>query len=89
MVNAYYQLVQELPQLFTDFSNPHDPRLVIAIDEAHTLSKIVEGRYQPSHVFYQVIGVFSRTWLEVSNWVLCVSTSFKLADFSALSRICE
>lgn len=89
MVAAYDKLIEELPHLFGKGSNPHSPKMVIAIDEAHKLGKPVGDQYQPSHVLCKVISVFSRSQPGVSNWVLFASTASKVADFSAPSHIRE
>lgn len=89
MEDAYCKLVYELPQLFNDHSNPRRPKLVIAIDEAQTLNNVVGRRYRPSDALCKVTSAFSRTFSEVSNWVVFVSTS-RVADPPVPStKVCE
>lgn len=87
MEATYNRLVQELPELFGGHPDPHTPKMVIAIDEAHKLSKTVQGLYRPSHVLCRVISAFSRTSLNLSNWVVFASTTSRVADSSAPSQI--
>lgn len=85
MINSYHQLTEELPDLFVGVL--HAPKMVIAIDEAHKLSKPRGDLYRPSHILCKVIAAFSRT--THSSWVLFASTTSKVADFSAPSHISE
>lgn len=87
MIDAYLRLIDELPDLFKDDSD--SPKMVIAIDDAHTLSKPMGKGYQLSHILCKVIGAFTRSKPSVSNWVVFVSTQLEVAKFSAPSRLGE
>lgn len=89
MKSAYKALVEQLPELFKNRADEHSPKMVIAIDEAHKLSKIMMGQYRLSHILCRVISDFSKTCFYVSNWVMFASTTSKVADFSAPSHIRE
>jgi hypothetical protein len=84
MKDAYQSLIFELPELFVDQS--HSPKLVIVLDEAHSLGTPEEG-YQPQHKLCQVISAFSTSRPEVAIWVVFASTTSKVADFSAPAHI--
>ena len=72
--------------LFQKFRN--QPRLVIAIDEAHTLTPNQRDEWRPSIVFCRAIADFS-TVNEGKYWVVFTSTTSKVADFAASRVKCE
>ncbi|KAH7928223.1 hypothetical protein BV22DRAFT_216556 [Leucogyrophana mollusca] len=81
MIQVYRAMLRALPQLF-DRSTNH-PKLVIAFDEAHTLS-VMQKPYCPSHILCRVISAYSRLQNQhASVWVVFVSTTSKVADYSA------
>ena len=67
-----------LPQLFpaTD-----EPQLVIAFDEAHSLSEKSSMGFRPSHILCRTINAYSRA-TKGSIWVVFASTTSQVADFS-------
>ncbi len=56
------------------------PMLVIALDEAHTLTP-TQKTWKPSIVFCKAIANFSRK--SKGCWVVFASTTSKVADFAA------
>lgn len=68
---AYQALLDDFPSIFEQNSN--HPKLVIAIDDAHTLAEATRSMYRPIDVLCRAI----KTCLpaECSNWVLFVSTA--------------
>lgn len=84
MIQAYQDLLSDFPTFFQGKGSLHGPKLVIAIDEASELAKI-RDHFQPSHILCRVISSF--TTGSESNWVLFVSTTSKVADFSAPARM--
>ncbi|GBE88894.1 hypothetical protein SCP_1403020 [Sparassis crispa] len=85
MRNSYSNLIYTLDDLM---GTTDDPKLVIAIDEAHRLSTMVNDRFRPSHLLCRVISAYSciRGYLG-SVWVVFASTSSRIADFSVRSQI--
>ena len=63
------------------------PFLVIALDEAHTLTPTQTNFWRPSNVFCRAIASFSRKSL--GCWVVFASTTLKVADFAAPLTKCE
>lgn len=86
VTDAYMRMVESLPQLFTA---DHRPKVVVAIDEAHTLNRM-DG-LQPSTILCSVISTYSR-FKPPSNhavWVVFASTTLKIADFAARDSDCR
>lgn len=71
----------------------NDPFLIIAIDEAHSLTPIQKGErgdWRPSIVFCRAIADFSTTIPPQSKyWVVFASTTSKVADFAAPRVKCK
>lgn len=84
-MKAYSALLQAFPNLFEQFS--HHPKLVIAIDEAQTLSKVQDSGHRPDHALCRAINFYSGE--SCSNWILFASTVSQVADFSAPRHICK
>jgi len=85
VTDAYMRMVESLPQLFTA---DHRPKVVVAIDDAHTLNRM-DG-FQPSTILCSVISTYSRfksPWNH-STWVVFASTTLKIADFAARHDRC-
>ena len=87
MLNAYFSLVNDLPGIFD--SAHHTPRVVIAIDEAHMLSK--KNTFQPLAISCRAISTYSRSWLtSYPIWVVFASTTSRVpADFAFPHYHCE
>ena len=87
MKKAYSDFVNVLPERH---NVDHRPKLVIAIDEAHTLTQsVVKDHFQPSMVLCRAISTYScLPLLSFPIWVVFVSTTSKVADFSAPQTLC-
>ncbi|KAF8606195.1 hypothetical protein BDV93DRAFT_604711 [Ceratobasidium sp. AG-I] len=83
MSSAYQELLAAFPNVFDRSSN--HPKLVIAFDEAHTLSNVQGSGYRPADALCRAISLYSRS--DVSNWVIFASTVSQVADFSAPAHI--
>ncbi|KAF8606159.1 hypothetical protein BDV93DRAFT_542906 [Ceratobasidium sp. AG-I] len=83
MRSAYLALLEAFPTIFKVSSN--HPKLVIAIDEAHTLSHVQDTGYRPAHTLCRAISLYSG--MGCSNWVIFASTVSQVADFSAPAHI--
>ncbi|KAG8220674.1 hypothetical protein J3R82DRAFT_2961, partial [Butyriboletus roseoflavus] len=78
---AYKKVGARLASIFPDV--PHEPKLVIAIDEAHPLSPTIPIRdgYRPADIFCRAVSDY--TYAEnYGVWVVFASTTSKVADFS-------
>ncbi|KAG2047170.1 hypothetical protein BDR06DRAFT_964261 [Suillus hirtellus] len=64
----------------------HDPKLVIAFDEAHPLSNMSAKGFRPSHIIGRTINCYSRN-NNAPVWVVFASTTSQVADFSAPKSI--
>lgn len=86
MLEAYKDLRASYPELFS--SDSHEPKLVIAFDEAHPLAPSVPATepFRPSHVLCQVISHFSVAAYQ-SVWVIFASTNSRITDFSAPAKL--
>ncbi|QRV80268.1 hypothetical protein RhiJN_08283 [Ceratobasidium sp. AG-Ba] len=84
MTRAYWELCSLDPQVILD--GVRDPQVVIAFDEAHTLSQPCD-KYLPSQILCRVISAFSTSRQALSIWVVFASTASKVADFSAPAHI--
>ena len=62
----------------------NQPRIVIAFDEAHSLSQATSADISPSHILCRTIRWFSAH--EKPIWVLFASTNPRIADFSAPAK---
>ena len=86
MISRYQLLTQALAIHFP--AAEHDPQVVLAFDEAHTLATthIQELQYSPSDYLCRALGdltcVFSPAY---SFWVIFASTSTRVSDFAAPS----
>jgi hypothetical protein len=60
----------------------NEPKLVIAFDEAHPLSKLSSKGFRPLHILGRVINSYSRK-NDAPVWVVFASTTSQVADFSA------
>jgi len=85
LTTAYAKMVMVLPQLFPDTDNP---QLVIAFDEAHSLSEKSSKGLRPSHILCRTINAYSRA-TRGSIWVVFASTTSQVADFSAPQPLCK
>ena len=86
MTKAYNNFVKALPKSYTV---DHHPKVVIAIDEAHTLTWSVKDHFQPLMVLCRVISTYSCIpLLNYPIWVAFASTTFKVANFSAPQTLC-
>ncbi|KAF8606157.1 hypothetical protein BDV93DRAFT_362289 [Ceratobasidium sp. AG-I] len=73
---AYEALLNDFPTVFDRSSN--HPKLVIAIDDAHTLNEVKGCKYRPMDVLCSTISTCLS--VECSNWTLFVSTASHIAD---------
>ncbi|OBZ74768.1 hypothetical protein A0H81_05691 [Grifola frondosa] len=84
--HSYRSLLDSFPQLFDEYSD--GPKLVIAIDEAHCLSEVVDNTWRPSHILCQTINTYSCVKSRTESvWVVFASTNSKIADYSAPATI--
>ena len=63
MHEAYTQMISCLPQVFHHGDDINQPRLVIAIDEAHPLKEL-QTHFQPAHILCRAISLYSFSGLE-------------------------
>ncbi|KAI6043608.1 hypothetical protein EDC04DRAFT_2890753 [Pisolithus marmoratus] len=84
MTSAYLKMTRSLGQLF-DSGNRHKPKLVIALDEAHSLGVLRPYGYCPSTILCRAINIYSEADRTTNHavWVVFVSTDLKVADFAA------
>ena len=69
------------------FNRNNRPKLVIAIDEAQTLSLNDDQGFQPSTVLCKVISAYSSgVLMSHAVWVVFVSTTSKVANFAVAPR---
>ncbi|KAG1894748.1 uncharacterized protein F5891DRAFT_1061388 [Suillus fuscotomentosus] len=83
VTTSYNNMLRVLQHLFTEegkVSND-DPKLVIAFDEAYTLSNMSGRGFRPSDIIGRTINCYSRQ-SNASVWVVFVSTTLQV-DFSA------
>ena len=86
MKKAYSDFVKVLPEC--DFVD-HRPKLVIAIDEAHTLTWSAKDHFRPLTVLCRAISTYScLPLLNFPIWVVFASTTSKVVDFSAPQTLC-
>jgi hypothetical protein len=64
------------------FPKDDAPKLVIAFDEAHPLSKTSSKGFRPSHLLGRAINAYCHL-NDASVWVVFASTTSQVADFSA------
>ncbi|GBE88876.1 hypothetical protein SCP_1402840 [Sparassis crispa] len=82
---AYASLIGTLENLM---GTTDDPKLVVAIDEAHCLSTMVNDNFRPSHLLCRAISAYSCVGGYLASvWVVFASTNSRIADFSAPSHI--
>jgi hypothetical protein len=60
----------------------NEPKLVIAFDEAHPLSKLSSKGFRPLHILGRVINSYSHK-NDAPVWVVFASTTSQVANFSA------
>ncbi|KAI6040140.1 hypothetical protein EDC04DRAFT_2602669 [Pisolithus marmoratus] len=84
MTSTYFEMTWSLGQLF-DSGNRHKPKLVIALDEAHSLGVLRPYGYRPSTILCRVINIYSEVDRMTNHavWVIFVSMDLKVADFAA------
>lgn len=78
LCTAYSKMATSLEKIFAD--NSDAPKLVIAVDEAHSLTP-THGKYRPADVFCRAVNEFSHDENH-AVWVVFASTTSKVADFS-------
>ncbi|KAG1769565.1 hypothetical protein EV702DRAFT_1271245, partial [Suillus placidus] len=78
VVAAYTEMLK-MPHVFPQGDAP---KLVIALDEAHPLSKMSSKGFRPSHILGRTINAYCRN-NDASVWVVFASTTSQVADFSA------
>ncbi|KAF7791508.1 hypothetical protein EIP86_002524 [Pleurotus ostreatoroseus] len=78
--------VDEFWLWFTKFFGKREnhPRVVIAFDEAHSLSQATSEDVSPAHILCRTISWF--TAFEKGIWVLFASTNSQVTDFSAPAK---
>ena len=78
--------VDEFWLWFTKFFGQREnhPRVVIAFDEAHSLSQATSEDVSPAHILCRTISWF--TAFEKGIWVLFASTNSRVTDFSAPAK---
>ncbi|KAG9310693.1 hypothetical protein JVU11DRAFT_9287 [Chiua virens] len=79
---AYNKLVSTLDRVFPDRGS-NQPKLVIAIDEAHPLTppRYTRGR-RPADILCRIVNQYSHVENGRPLWVVFASTTSKVADFS-------
>jgi hypothetical protein len=80
LAKEYRTLRETFADLFG--SNMHEPKLVLAFDEASCLKQRGGRKFSPADVLCRVIGAYSRHHRE-SVWAVFASTESKIIDFSA------
>ncbi|KAG1799086.1 hypothetical protein EV424DRAFT_1559508 [Suillus variegatus] len=89
VMTSYNNMLMVLQRILTenkDQVSNHDPKLVIAFDEAHPLSKMSTKGFRPSHIIGRTINCYSKN-SDASVWVVFASTTSQVADFSAPKSI--
>lgn len=83
-------MLKVLQRIFNEKDNDtvsnHDPKLVVAFDEAHPLSNMSIKGFRPSHIVGRTINCYSNAY-GGSVWVVFASTTSQVADFSAPQMI--
>ncbi|KAI6042757.1 hypothetical protein EDC04DRAFT_881013 [Pisolithus marmoratus] len=84
MISAYQKLANLLDNLF-GVLEPHKPKLVIALDEAHSLNMPRPGGYRLSTILSRAISKYSAADRSSNHsvWVVFASTNLNVADFAA------
>ncbi|KAG2152688.1 uncharacterized protein EDB93DRAFT_1327626 [Suillus bovinus] len=87
---SYNNMLEVLKRIFNkkdrDMVLNHDPKLVIAFDEAHPLSNMSIKGFRPSHIVGRTINCYSKN-CHASVWVVFASTTSQVAHFSAPQMI--
>ncbi|KIK19402.1 hypothetical protein PISMIDRAFT_107593 [Pisolithus microcarpus 441] len=86
MITAYLTMRNSLDVLFNS-GEVHKPKLVIALDEAHSLSMVTPYKYHPLTILCRAISLYSGGAARVRHdavWVIFSSTTSKVANFAAL-----
>ncbi|KAG2341866.1 hypothetical protein BDR05DRAFT_431777 [Suillus weaverae] len=97
LMDAFQDMVIAMPHIFAPVTSGgkgegeegegvNEPKLVIAFDEAHPLSKLSGKGFRPSHILGRVINSYSRN-NDAPVWVVFASTTSQVADFSAPQMI--
>ncbi|KAG2095463.1 uncharacterized protein F5147DRAFT_718410 [Suillus discolor] len=89
VTTSYNNMLMVLQRILTenrDQVSNHDPKLVIAFDEAHPLSNMSKKGFRPSHIIGRTINCYSKN-SDASVWVVFASTTSQVADFSAPQSI--
>ncbi|KAG1809295.1 uncharacterized protein BJ212DRAFT_602435 [Suillus subaureus] len=97
LIDAFQEMVATMPRIFTvlkaggkgkagEGDSDNEPKLVIAFDEAHPLSKMSSKGFRPSHILGRVINSYSRN-NDAPVWVVFASTTSQVAHFSAPQEI--
>ncbi|KAG1775166.1 hypothetical protein EV702DRAFT_449659 [Suillus placidus] len=97
LIDAFQSMVIAMPHIFAPVKSggkgkakakegegegDNEPKLVIAFDEAHPLSKLSGKGFRPSRILGRVINSYSRND-DAPVWVVFASTTSHVADFSA------
>ncbi|KAG1732293.1 hypothetical protein EDB19DRAFT_1912133 [Suillus lakei] len=83
LVDAAYTDMLKTPHVFPHWDDA--PKLVIAFDEAHPLSKMSSKGFRPSHILCRTINAYCQN--DASVWVVFASTTSPVADFSAPQQV--
>ncbi|KAI6032504.1 hypothetical protein EDC04DRAFT_2230603 [Pisolithus marmoratus] len=87
MINAYWKMIQSLSKLFP-IGERHKPKIVIALDEAHTLCVRKPGDDHPMTTLCRAISRYSGA-NRIGNhavWIVFVSTSVEVAGLGGPLR---
>src|ERR1700761_8162305 len=87
MGESYKNLLNLLGTIYKQAEPSHTPKLLLAFDEAHELSRSKFG-WLPSHLFCRVIRAHSGL-KDASVWAVLASTVSRIADFAAPRTIRE
>ncbi|KAG2141416.1 uncharacterized protein EDB93DRAFT_634537 [Suillus bovinus] len=84
---SYNNMLMVLQRIFNEkYKDRHDPKLVIAFDEAHPLSSMSRKGFRLSHIIGTTINCYSNQRI-ASVWVVFASTTPQVADFSVPQSI--
>ncbi|KAG2116779.1 hypothetical protein DEU56DRAFT_984909 [Suillus clintonianus] len=78
---AYAEMLTAMSGVFTEQDEDY-PKLVISVDEAHSLTKTSSNGFRPSHILGRVINCYSEGE-DTSVWVVFASTTPHVVDFLA------
>ncbi|KAI6160278.1 hypothetical protein EDD17DRAFT_1510588 [Pisolithus thermaeus] len=85
MITAYSQMRNSLKALFSS-EGVHKPKLIIALDEAHTLSMVTPNHYHPLTILCRAISLYSGGGPRVTQdavWVVFASTALKVIGIAS------